>query len=409
MSFYGPLTIGRLTLTEDFNVKETGGSRTLQVQGQESWPPLVDADEVRYRGEQLMAMEGQLVPVQFSSKSDRDGFYIVDKPQVSYTHHDGMVSVCDWQVSLIWQGGESEAWFESRLVGGTRTSYAEINYERWHSPAGSHVGYFAGTEVPSSMVRTGAQGSVTVYRNLNEASSPRWGSTVANYSRGAAGVSVDGLIRTGLTCPNSPNSWSLHNSLIQVTPATFPYVFTVARYLAGGYSDTYDDSYGTGDYADGLGITVLVDGVYPGTAKSISILRNTFDECVVRTTYQHQRGYSTVDFSLKRGAHFVSVIAQHQESVAFTVYNGVSGTDPGAGYVLSSADANGDRYLIGSAERLNVNAPQSMIENAIPGLSFACFVGVEVGGAGAIDGNNAYAVALQYLGTPSEVVKAINR
>jgi hypothetical protein len=415
MPFYGPLTIGRLTLTEDFVVKETGGStRSLQVSGQESWPPLPDAATVRYRGEQLMAMEGQIVPVLFTSKSDRNGFYTVDKPSVTYTNYDNNISVCDWSVNLVRLGNDAESFFESRLIGGNRISYYGGNVaERWHSPAGSNQGYYTGANVPSSMIRSGSEGPITIYRGLDPTTSPRWGSTPENYMRGAARVTVNGLVRTGLTCPNTPLDWSMDNSFLKVGVDADNATFKLWHYVGGIYSDTYSDSYGgVGSFLSPRSWVVDIQGVAAGGPLAISILKNEPEECITRVTYQTVQGYSTIDYSLKRGSRFVSIFAQHADSAVFTVFpqSGTPASDSGQGWIReTSNDADGNRYVLGSATQINVNTSGGSIENVDPALSFACFVGKEIGGADSVDGDQAPDLAAQYLGSPSEVIRGIRR
>ncbi len=415
MTFYGPLTIGRLTLTEDFTVKETGSSgREMAVSGQESWPPLPDADSVRYRGEQLMAMEDQIVPVMFSSKSDRNGFYIVNNPSVNYTNYDGNVSIADWSVSLKRLGNESETFFESRLIGGNRLSYYGGNVaERWHSPSASHQGYYTGASIPGSMTRTGSEGALTIYRGLAPDVSPRWGSAPSTYMRGASRITVNGSIRTGMTCPNTPLDWSIDNTLMKVGLDTNNATFRIWFYRSGLYQDTYTDLYGSGSFISPKSWIINIDGIATQSPAYVSILRNSPEECIVRTTHQNQTGFSTVDYSLRRGSRFVSIFAQHGDATTFALFPITApsaATDSGNGYIYqTSNDSDGNRFVTGSASNINVITSAGYIESVNPATSFSMFAGIERNGTSAQDGDRAVDLAAQYLGQPSEVVKAVHR
>lgn len=407
-TWFGNLFIGRLLMTEFFNAADAADqsnttdpkARTLTIAGQESWPPLASADDVRYRGEQLMAMNLMAVPVVFASKVDRNGFYQVTQPQVSYNHYGGTVSSCDWSVVLERLGNESELLIESRLIGGERTSHYVGNVaERWHSPGSGAVGYYAGSTVPSSITRDGTEGAVTIYRGLAASSSARWGTTPYDYLDGATRITVANNVMCGTTTQNLSTNWTLHNTVIQIEPNGTDSTFTIYYYNGSEFVNSRA-------WNVKVGSTVLTDPSY------VSILRNDPEECILRLTYLSAAGYSTVDFTLRRGSRFVGISINHQDSQTFTVVPlaTAASTDPGNGYIYETAnDTDANRFTAGAAIQIDTNTATGAISNHTPETYFSCYVGIESGGTAAVDGDTAADVAAQFLGTPSEDTRMINR
>lgn len=405
--WYGNLFIGRLLLTEFFDVTDTlntGGSadlaRQLTVTGQESWPPLSGLDDVRYRGEQIMAMNGMIVPVVFASKVDRNGYYMVSQPEVDWHHYGGVMSSFEWTIVLERFGTEAEVMIESRLIGGARTSHYTGNVaEKWHSPGSGSVGYYAGSSVPSSMTRAGSEGSVTVYRDLAPNVSARWGALPQDYLDGSSRITLAGDLMCGLTLQNQPTNWTLENTLIRIEPNGLESTFSLAYYNGTEFVESQD-------WNILVGSTVVVDPSY------VSILRNDPEECILRITYISAAGYSTVDLGLRRGARFASVTVQHQDSQTFTVVptTPAASTNSGNGFIRQTAnDTDGNRFTSGSAVQIDVSTLTGAISNHTAQTFFSFWFGVEYGGSSAVSGDTAADVASHYLGLTSEQTRVISR
>lgn len=409
MSYYADFTLGRLTLTEDFVLDEAtdGDGRSITLSGQESWPPLANATAVRYRAEQLLAMDGLIVPLYLPVKEDRNGFYLVSKPKVKFFTADDVLSKADWSLNLVRLGNESDAIFESRLVGGARnSSYAAsgASSERWHAPAAGHVGYYTGTTAASSMTRTGEFGSITVYRDVPADVSPQWGVTIDNWGAGAVEILMDGSVMCGLTNPNASMLWELNNGLVKLSARVGSGTWQLSNYVSSAWQTAklWTAKVGT------IGGTELA----LGEPSYINIVRNLPEECIVRLTYVTANGVSTLDLSLKRGSRFVSGFFQHQEATNFQILptSTEAAMNSGAGYIsATSNDARGNKYVTGSAVTMLIDTASGRIANSTTATSFGFFVGTVVGGTGAVSGDTAADVASQYLGTPVESTRVIRR
>lgn len=403
---YGPLRIGRLELVEYFTVEQqSGNSDVLTVAGQESAPPLALAKDVRYRGESLLAMNGQLVQAQFTAKSDRDGFYYVRHPDVQFrTDGNGDVHSVNWKCDLERVGVNLDVEAESRLVGGTRnSSYAAsgATTERWHAPPIGHVGYWTGTSLPSYMSRNGEQGTMTIYRGVPATANPRWGISPVDFQVGAARIEIAGYVRTGNVAPNAPTDWVLTNGFIKIEPRDTTGTLRVSSWDATA-----------GDWTDAKVFDIKAGSTSLGAFSYISILRNAPEEVIIRLTRVFTPGKSTVDISLRRGARFAAFYVQRVDSGTTTVlpYAVEAATNSGSGFIYATSnDSDGNRYVLGSPTTMTVNTTVGSIANAVAAIGFSFFIGIEEGGTSAISGDHAADIAAQYLGTPTEETRVLIR
>lgn len=401
---YGALTVGRVTLTEPFEVSaKTGDARTLTLSG-------VEADEtfhhptqaqLRAKAEALLAYAKSVVPVTFAGFPLLDGFYRVGAPGADETTWYDQTFV-EWALDLTLVGRQSEVEFESRLVGGNRTHVSAAVAELWHAPPVGADAYMLGSTSPGFVSRVGETGTVKVFRALTAATHPRWGVSPAGYLSGAASVTVNGSLLTGRTCEDTPASWVLSNGLVRVEPRTTAGVFRVSSYLssAWGAAKVFD---------------VKRNGVSLGAAQHVTVLRNDPCECVIRLTWDHAPGRSTVDVSVKRGARHAALTCQ-QSNVAGAWRiddNGVTGsvTDQlaAAGYIASAAnDGDGNRWLIGTTVACTAAGTFGLVASS-PAQVLPGFIGVVRGGASPAAGDAAADVNAQYLGTPAESERVIAR
>jgi hypothetical protein len=405
--WFGNVYVGRLLLTEYFDATDalnSGGSsemsRQLTITGQESWPPLAGLEDVRYRGEQIMAMNNMIVPVVFASKTDRNGYYLVSSPEVDWHHYGGVASSFEWTIVLERYGTEAEVMIESRLIGGVRTSYYPGNVaEKWHSPGSGSIGYYAGSTVPTSMSRSGSEGSITVYRGLAPTASARWGAAPQDYLDGSSRITVAGDVMCGLTLQNHPTNWTLENTLIRIAPISDSGTFTLSYYDGAGFIASCD-------WDINVGSTLLTDPSY------VTILRNDPEECILRISYITVAGYSTVDVALRRGARFANITVQHQDSQTFHVGPALAtaATNSGNGYIYqTSNDSDGNRFTSGSAVQIDANTLTGQISNHTAQTFFSFWIAIEYGGSGAAAGDTAANVAGQYLGLSAEDTRVISR
>lgn len=401
---WGPLSIGRLVLQEPFELTAKGGdTRTITLAGQESLNPGVNPTQaqLKSRGEALLAYSGATVPVAFSAFPERNGWYQVSNVSTDETNWYE-ITVVEWQFDLVRFGGDAEVELESRLIGGNRTHSTSATAELWHAPAIGADSYFVGTGTPGYVDRVGVDGSVRVYRSLPAGTNPRWGVPAASYLAGAASVTVNGLICTGVTNSDTPAAWTLSNSLLKVEPRTSTGTLVLTSYLTSGWgtSKVFDLKRGT---------TSL------GPAQHLTVLRNDPCEVVIRLTWDHAPGRTTADLSLKRGARHVGIhLQQYAAAAALRVDDNAGGGTvnnqlSAAGYIASTtSDADGNRWVIGTA-LASAGAGTFGLAASVAATSLPAYIGCVRGGASPASGDAAADVNAQYLGTPTETERTIRR
>jgi hypothetical protein len=405
---YGALTVGRVTLTEGWEIAQktdaSGTARTVTVSQEESSAVLsADQDAARARVEALLSMAGTVVPVTFTVFTHLDGWYKVGAPSVTdrtwWTE-----TIIPWTVELTRVGGDSEVEVESRLVGGDRTTvHGSASAERWHAPAAGADSYLVGSSTPGYVDRGGADGDVRVWRAIPAATDPRWSVPVASALDGAVSVTVDGVLLAGTSCADTPANWSVDNTLIRVQPRTSTGTLIITSYLDGS-------GWGTGKVFD-----VKRGAVSLGAADHVTVLRVDACAVVARLTWDHAPGRTTCDLTLQRGARHVALyIQQYEGSSALRVDdNGGGGSVDDQlsayGYILrTDADGDSNRWLIGSPIAVTAAGTFGLTAST-PATGLAAFVGVEYAGSGAQAGDTAAQVNNQYLGAATETEQVIAR
>jgi hypothetical protein len=392
---FGTITLGRLVLREDWSVEQTSAG-ALTLSGQESTPPLTQADANRRR-EDMLGIESALLPVVFTDKPLLSGYYRVTSVKATYAEYF-QVTMIDWTIVLDRFGTEAEVDLESRLSGPlTRNTAFAVTGERWHSPPVGHYGYWSGSTVPSVVTRTGADGAQVVYRNV-PATHPRWGSTPSGCLAGRVRFLDDAPAeRSGLNFAPAPTGWELSNGLVRVRPLAASGVLDIAAYTGGAWRSKAWD--------------LLAGGVTLGVPRSATLLRNELEQVVVRLLWASTApGRVTADLTLTRGARLLELYVQSQTSTTLKVVRAAAeaGT-AGTGYVRATAnDADGNRYVVGSALAFTNDTVTGGLSKAAT-TTLDAFVGVAAAGSGAAAGDQPDNLMAQYLGTPGELVVPVRR
>lgn len=395
------MTVGRVALLERPAVEEAAGDgRSVTMKARE-WGTKLGHAVPRTRGDGLLGHVGQVVPVAWGRQTHRDGWYRVDSAQAIEVTQDGGWSAVEWSTSLDLVGLDAEVEVESRLSGGNRVHASAATPELWHAPAAG-ADYLVGTSTPGYVDRVGEGGTVRVYRAIPASAHPRWSVPAAGALVGAVSVSVGGVVRTGLACPDTPASWALSNGVVRVEPRTSTGTLRVTSYLASswGAPKVFDIK---------RGATSL------GAAQHVTILRNEPCECVIRLTWAHSPGRTVADLTLARGARHVGVyVQQYAAPSALRIDdNGGGGTVDNqlsaAGYIASTtSDGDGNRWVIGSAVAATAAGTFGLAAN-VAGLGLPAYIGVVRGGASAAAGDGAAQVNAQWLGQPTQAERVIHR
>lgn len=399
---FGTTQVGRLALNEaltpfDDKVNANTGVRAVVITGQESNPPATQV-AVEAAQDDIPALMGSLVPVTFTNKAGRNGYYMVTDVGAQMNNQPGQVITVDWNLSLERAGSEFEVDLESRLSGATaRNNSFSATGERWHAPPIAAYGYWSGSSQPSTVTRTGADGAVTVYRQLAAAVNPRWACPPASYGGARARfVDANSIERSGVNYSVPATGWELSNSLVRVKPLNSGGVLEVSCWSGGAWQTKAWD--------------LLVNGVSIGTVNAVTVLRNQYDTVVVRLLESQAPGRVTIDLLMRRGSRFVEVYVQAEfSSTLKLVRASTEAGTAGTGYVAATSnDGASNRYIIGSAKTFTADTTIGGI-SVSSAVTLDAFIGAVVGGGSAAAGDQAANLYAQYLGSPSEVVRAVRR
>lgn len=394
---YGDLRVGRLLLRETFKAGENSSdNRTIDLEGQESSPPLSRSDLV-WRHDNLCALvTGGVVPVTFTDKPERNCYATIASVAAEYTEWRTDIVTSDWKIQATRLGSDTEVDLQSRLTGVVRANDFSLTGERWHAPPIGHYAYYTGSSNATTMTRAGADGVITVYRSVPVGVSPRWGCTPANYLNGRTRLTSAGTELCGTDQPLPPTGWALTNGLVNVAPG------------ASGALDVQA-------YTGGAWHSKLWNVSVAGSASSISgwdgatLLRNDPEHVILRLSKGLNPGRATLDLALRRGSRIVEGYLQTGISATLAVYRSTleAGTT-GTGYVAATGnDADGNRYACGSARTFAAHTNGGVQKASATALDF--WVGAAVGGGAAVSGDTATDLRNQYIAAMPEAVYAVRR
>lgn len=395
---WGTLTIGRTTLREtytaDYKVNMNTGLATVSLNGTEWAAGVITAAEVRARREGLLSMQGTIVPVTFSMKTDYDGFYRVVDSGLTHTDWDE-ADHFTWSLALERVGVPTASDIESRLTGVARLNdHGPLAGERWHAPSVGATGYYVGASSPSTVNRTTPEGVVVVYRSIPANTDPRWTATPQAYAGGRARVLIDAIERHGTGFKTSA-SWEIQNGLVKVVPISSSGVLQIAAY--------------DGTQWETKNWNISVGGAIT-SFDQMTVLRNDYEAVTVRLyKAQAPSGRIYVDLSLRRGSRFVEGYIQAAVSTTIAVtLNTIEASTGNTGYVVANAnDAGGNRAIIGSAKTFTADTNGGLSKAATRLLDF--FAGVVVGGGSPATGDSAVNMRDQYIGALAESTMVVKR
>jgi hypothetical protein len=413
MTQYGTIQVGRLTLVElpksaavdQFSDRDTYG-RTLAIQGQESVPGFFNTTlpQLKAKIDDLVGNVNSFVPVSFTDKSDRNGYYTISLAQVNEVNWEGEMASATWSITLNRIGADSEIDLQSRLTGAqTRNTSGAASGStgvRTHTPPIGAYGYWSGPTIPSQINRPSADGTVITYSGLAITSTVRWGCAVGNYPGGRVRFLDDnGVERSGTQFPAPAPSaaWSFSNALVNVAPLTSGGVLNVSAYTSGAYQAKSWD--------------LQVNGSTLGVPLSIKMLHNEYEMGVLRMTWNSTNvGRVTADLTLRRGSRLLELYLQTESSTTIKVVRSSAeiGTSTLTYVSASSNDAAGNRYIVGSAHADTADVANGGV-SVSASVAMDAFIGVVAGGSGAIVGDRASDLFGQYLGFPAEQVTGVIR
>lgn len=390
---WGTITIGALVLKEvDILTDATNantGERAVKLEGRETVPGTTIAD-LEAKQEDIMGLIDRVFPVTFSRKAAYNGFYAVTDTNTEMEKWVEGPAQVRWSLSLTYLGPDNIVDMESRFANVVRANDFVLAGERWHAPAINHYSYQAGTAVPATVVRTGADGPITVYRSVPAATSARWGITPVNALLGRARILQGGIERVGVGITLTPGGWEVNNGLVRIRPESGGVQTTLRVAVWSGAAWTNDKLW---DVRFGGAV------VNAAQMRSAVVLRNDPEMCVVRVVCQAATSSArrTIDISLRRGARFLEGYAQQPSASAIVVTPDVTEAfvDTSAqGYLTATADdGDGVKYVVGSSKTFATDSAGGISKNAVTALDF--FIGAVSGGTslGVTDGDFETSVA----------------
>ena len=401
-SGFGEVHLGRMYLVEQESIKE-GSDDKVTLTGQESSPPTT-VDLVTFLHGQIQSLsKGCCVPVTFRDKDERDGYYSVQLANSELKNHQEEVATADWTIDLKRLGSHTEVDIQSRLTGAVRQNDFAQSGQRWHAPAIGHYSYFTGsTDVTSWVDRVGVDGTIRTYLNIPSGVHPRWGCTPTNYYGGRVRI-TDTLETTleneieGVNHQLSPTGWTLSNGLINVTATASAGVIDVQSY-DGGYKSTL--------------WKLQRNGVNVQAWSSASVIKNTFEHCILRLTANivNAPGRVTVDLGLHRGSRFVEGYFQSSSSTTLkVVMNNVTASSSGSGYIVkTSNDADGNRPIAGTSRTPIYDLTNGGISKAST-TAMDFYIGAVIDATSPLSGDAATDLQNQYIGTLPEATYIVRR
>lgn len=410
--------IGQLSITSPGNIEfsSSDGGRELSISGKIGGTA-VTMDHIKYLRDELVSMAsyGIAVPFRYDGDSSYDGYVRVLNSSVNTTRYT--LGGLSYSVDFEYLGRSGEVQFESRFTGALLDNDHSVTSttNQFHCPPGDHYNYYHagqptdGTRLAKDITST-VTGATTTLRLKTDSNLRDFNATYhvepEDYYKGACRISTgtyyDGFtrnadntktyddteleIRTGLFSKNKPTDLVLENGLIKIefdsstTQALFDtYIFDVSDYQSG---KTWAFSRGLPSGSDQLGID------WKGW-RTMQILKNHPECATVRlTSYLNadsKDGRLVVDFTLRRGAHHVSIVANQFDASRFNLSLATaSGTNAstGTGYIIdnTSSPEDGNKWILGSPDSssssLNFDVAREMMYKS--GAQMKAFIGYEL-------------------------------
>lgn len=399
---WGNLMIGRVLTRETYTIQKSvdaDGFNNIQITGQDTYPAAgLTFGDLPARRDDLLSLLDKTVPIVFQYKTEDNGYYVitgVDTDRLLWPAEAGRHT---WSVTARLIGPDSAVDLESRVANVVRANDFALTGTRWHAPPIGHYAYYTGSTLPAgSVVRTGETGAQTVYTGVPANVSPRWGCAVGSFLGGRVRFLTGNRERSGFNIAVSATDWQLNNGLLRITPLT-----SGGQLLVDCYDGTQWEAK-QWHLAKGGATTSI------GTFDQATVLRNDPEVVVLRLMRNGSPGRTYADLTLRRGSRFLEVYVQTDSSTTLGAYlNTTEAFTNGTGVnVATSNDANGNKAVIGSARSYTANANGGLSKAAVTAMDF--WLGVVVGGTGAVAGDAATDLRDQYIGTMSEATGAGKR
>jgi hypothetical protein len=406
------LTIGRVGLDVDLDDPEqlrdtVTTTRRITIRGTVLGSTLAETKALR---DELGALidRNQFVPVTWTGDASLDGFYLPRSVSIE-TRSLNESGFVPFQVGLDRIGTDGDLVFRSKRIGTVLANDHGVTEAEsapfWAPPRGADA-VDLGSSIPGSINRTGSGGAMRIWRDLSYAAELYYSTAAAGYLNGRSRIETGTTLRerAGLTIANDVADWRLENELVRVTP--------------NATSGRIDVSHHDGTSWETAKVWKFLADAGEAPWEYVAVLRNDPEEVAIRLSKGVTTGgISTLDLGLRRGSrivtgHFTRFAAATLGVELATAEAGTAITPAGASSAVAvrktTNDGAGNRYVVGTSKSHTADLVNGGIEKAsVSSLDF--FVGSEIGGTGAIAGDQAADLCLQYLGHVSERTIAVRR
>lgn len=393
---WGTIDIGGLQLSETYSISDavnaSSGERSISLSGVETSPKR-SLIEVQSIADDLTSLLNRVLPVTFSDKTDRNGYYRIDDVNVDIVHWPNHATGVSWSLSLTLMGMDNAVDIESRLTFIPRDNDFLQAGASWHAPAIGHTLYRP--SIPS-VTRPSESGNIQVYVGDFGGANPRWWSLASGYASGRVRLVLSGVERfggQGIRVP-STSDWELNNGLVRV------------RWARGAL----EVSLWNGDwyFKDWAVFSSIGDQVTSWT--SAAVLRNDPEVVTFRLYAALPSGETlAADLTLRRGARFVEVYMQRSSAIdelKIRLVTGETYSDQSAsGYIVASlSDANGIKFACGSSRTFtpHVNGGVVVLNSSTLDMWIGGVIGVDAS-------DQADALQDQYILPPIETNVVVAR
>jgi hypothetical protein len=379
------------------------------------------------------APDETFVPVTWADRPSVNGFYTNITATMSANPLAEFNGLYDFSITMTKVQGFAAPSFEAVLLGAMRVNSSGITSGTsipWHGVPSQATGYETGVLTPTTTVRAGVDGNVSVFSdatNIMYNARPAFTLDPASWYKNSAvlkiggtmnnttGLLSGGTVVTGRQIPNLPTQWEINNGLIRLTSGIrgttdfFLSEWNTSAWVSSPYQSAY--SIACGYYSSGI-------IGFPLTA--ITVLRNSPEEVAIRISTDVSSAIAgshfalTMDISLRRGARMANVVmtarGAYQWGVAVPQWNAVTPTALTGGWFYPTNDpTTGNRYVVASEQALTSATTPGQVHLTTGGTRFAFGIGVEKGGTGSTGLDTAQSLVYQYMAAQNEKVTVVAR
>lgn len=282
----------------------------------------------------------------WDQESAFDGFYRVVGVDIGTIAPSLAVGWFPYRIELERiEGLRGAVGFESALVGALITNGHSVTVGHIFHAVPDGIDHFPGdtSAMGGQVTKATETGNVTTAFASVSAAGPwnlnaRWSCEAADYYDGAATIetSISGNWRPVVGRVDKASALRINNGIIRFQPFAFMDIWN------GSAWEAIDRAWGL--YSDGpAGSTALA------TSSMAQILRNSPEEVVVRYTVPLPSPdvleVATIDFSLRRGASYVTGFIQSTKAYRFGILGAASTSSTTGTMFRASNDSNGNRWF----------------------------------------------------------------